>query len=129
MADIREAMQPFATKPSSMSRLRPPEIIAPVRMEDLERGLQYLHGCLDLARRRNSDLTRDFAYMKKKIEASHRSNIDRGLRIAIDQAVSCCVGWTEVQDFERASAALDVALAALRKAAPRTTLPRIERRP
>ncbi|MGH8516103.1 MAG: hypothetical protein ACREUE_01450 [Panacagrimonas sp.] len=108
--------------------LRPPEILAPVRMEDLERGLEYLHGCLDLARhRRHSDLRRDFEYVKRKVEAAHGSNIDRGLRIAIDQAVNSCEAWSGEREYDRAGAALDVALAALRRAVPRSTLPPVIR--
>ena len=112
---------PLSSTSMTPMALRQPELVPPVRMEDLERGLEYLPGCLDLARRRNSDLRRDFEYVKKKVAAAHRSNIDRRLRIAIDQAVNSCEAWTGEREFDRAGAALDVALAALRRAVPRYT--------
>jgi hypothetical protein len=84
------------------------------RIRDLERGLQYLRGCLDLARERTTELRGDYAYVEKKIAAATEVLAAAGLLAPIHRAVMSSRVAAVAQHLEAADEAITQAEQLLR---------------
>lgn len=93
-----------------------------VRIEEVERGFQYLQGCLDIARTRSTDLSRDFDYVERKLSAARGGLVDRGLYVALSEAVKTCRMSADSGDFTSAEAAISVATASIRRTIPKSVI-------
>jgi len=73
-----------------------------VRIEEVQRGFLYLQGCLDIAKSRGMDLSRDFDYVERKLTAARPCLIDRGLFVAVTEALKTCRQLADQGRYEQA---------------------------
>lgn len=73
-----------------------------VRIEEVQRGFLYLQGCLDIAKSRGMDLSRDFDYVERKLTAARPCLVDRGLFVAVTEALKTCRQLAEQGRYEQA---------------------------
>lgn len=91
-----------------------------VRIEEVERGFLYLQGCLDIARSRSTDLSRDFDYVERKLSAARTGLVDRGLFGAVTEALKVCRRLADEGRYEQADDMLSAIAGRLKSAAPET---------
>lgn len=89
-----------------------------VRIEEVERGFLYLQGCLDIARSRSTDLSRDFDYVERKLSAARPGLVDRGLFAAVSEALKLSRRLADEGRYEQADDALAAIAGRLKSAAP-----------
>jgi hypothetical protein len=89
-----------------------------VRIEEVERGFLYLQGCLDIARSRNTDLSRDFDYVERKLSAARPGLMDRGLFAAVTEALKLCRQLADQGRYEQADDTLSAISGRLKSASP-----------
>lgn len=89
-----------------------------VRVEEVERGFLYLQGCLDIARSRSTDLSRDFDYVERKLSAARPGLVDRGLFMAVTEALKTCRRLADEGRYEQADDTLAAIAGRLKSAGP-----------
>jgi hypothetical protein len=89
-----------------------------VRIEEVERGFLYLQGCLDIARTRSTDLSRDFDYVERKLSAARPGLIDRGLFAAVTEALKTSRQLADQGRYEQADDTLSAMAGRLKAATP-----------
>ena len=89
-----------------------------VRIEEVERGFLYLQGCLDIARARSTDLSRDFDYVERKLTAARPGLVDRGLFVAVTEALKTCRRLADEGRYEQADDTLSAIAGRLKSATP-----------
>lgn len=88
-----------------------------VRIEEIQRGFLYLQGCLDIAKSRGMDLSRDFDYVERKLTAAKPCLIDRGLFVAVTEALKTCRQLADQGRYEQADDTLSAIAGRLKSAA------------
>lgn len=96
-----------------------------VRIEEVQRGFLYLQGCLDIAKSRGMDLSRDFDYVERKLSAAKPCLIDRGLFVAVTEALKACRQLAVQGCYEQADDALSAIAGRLRSATANSTSGRV----
>jgi hypothetical protein len=94
-----------------------------VRIEEVERGFLYLQGCLDIARTRSTDLSRDFDYVERKLSAARPGLIDRGLFAAVIEALKTSRQLADQGRYEQADDTLSAMAGRLKAAGPQPSTP------
>lgn len=88
-----------------------------VRIEEVQRGFLYLQGCLDIAKSRGMDLSRDFDYVERKLTAAKPCLIDRGLFAAVTEALQTCRKLADQGRYQQADDTLCAIAGRLKSAA------------